>query len=327
MKAAFTICSNNYLAQAKVLTDSISNFSSDYDVYIILCDKKSNLIDYSYLNCKIIEVENINIENFNWMIKRYNIVELNTAIKPFVLKHFLDMDYETVYYFDPDIKLYNSLDIIDRELGHNNFLLTPHSFSPLELDGNNPDDTTFLNYGIYNLGFCGARKSLETYNILKWWSSILKQNCFIIPMLGLFVDQLPMNLAPLYFKNVKIALNKGLNVSWWNLHERSLLIKDGKFVLNNGDDLCFFHFSNYKLSSPNEISIPQRYSRGKLIPNSPIDSLYKDYQNSLSEACKYFGNNIECFYGNTTFTDKIRFKIKGKLTHYLYSLANILKRI
>jgi hypothetical protein len=38
-KFAFTICSINYLAQAKVLADSLKKTNPDYEFVIGLCDK------------------------------------------------------------------------------------------------------------------------------------------------------------------------------------------------------------------------------------------------------------------------------------------------
>ena len=85
MNTIFTICSNNYLAQAKTLGDSVLKYHPNHNFTIVLCDKLSQEIDYSaFTNFNIIEAHNIGIDNFEYMTKNYNIVELNTAIKPFV---------------------------------------------------------------------------------------------------------------------------------------------------------------------------------------------------------------------------------------------------
>ena len=46
-KSVFTICSNNYLAQAKTLADSFLEFNKGYKFYIFLCDTMRSDIDYS----------------------------------------------------------------------------------------------------------------------------------------------------------------------------------------------------------------------------------------------------------------------------------------
>lgn len=323
-KIAFTICSNNYLGQAKILTDSLAQYSPDYLIYIILCDKKHHTINYSLFHAEIVEVERLDIKNFTWMTKNYNIVELNTAIKPFAFQYFLKQDVNLVCYFDPDICIYHSLNIIEKELVNFNILLTPHSFAPLAIDGHVPNDTTFLNYGIYNLGFCALKNNCETDKMLTWWCNILEKNCYNLPAKGLFVDQLPINLVPLYFDGVKVSKNKGLNVSWWNLHERKVVTKiDGSYLMDNGDKLCFFHFSNYKLSNPNEISIPQRYSRSILSEDCFLSNLYKDYYNKMINTIQILQSNRPCFYGQRSLKDKLKFKIKRKLAYYTQKLADI----
>ena len=82
------ICSNNYLSQAKVLSDSVYQYDKDnYIFYIVLCDKMSEKVDYSIFHANFIEADKLGIENFKWMTSYYDIVELNTAIKPFAFKY------------------------------------------------------------------------------------------------------------------------------------------------------------------------------------------------------------------------------------------------
>ena len=87
MKIAFTICSNNYLAQAKILGDSLLDKNPDYKFVIGLCDEPSESIDYAFFeNIEIIPVAKINIYCFAEIVKKYQIVELNTSIKPSFFK-------------------------------------------------------------------------------------------------------------------------------------------------------------------------------------------------------------------------------------------------
>ncbi|MFR9166884.1 MAG: hypothetical protein ACLVKO_11960 [Dysgonomonas sp.] len=165
MKIAFTICSNNYLSQAKTLADSFFKYNDEYKFIIGLCDKKNELIDYSIFSpCEIVEVEELCIENFEWMVYNYNIIELNTATKPYYFQYFLktyqDIDY--IFYLDPDIQVFNSFSILEKELENKDILLTPHITTPLPNDKKVPNENLFLNYGIFNLGFLGLRKSTES---------------------------------------------------------------------------------------------------------------------------------------------------------------------
>ena len=151
---AFTICSNNYLAQAKVLSDSVfKNSKESYDFYIILCDDISDVVNYDNFHATFVKAEDLNIENFNWMIRNYNIIELNTAIKPFAFRYLISSynpDY--IHYLDPDTCTYTSLTTIEEELEPDKcILLSPHSLSPIPQNLEFPTDTTFLTFGVYNL--------------------------------------------------------------------------------------------------------------------------------------------------------------------------------
>lgn len=306
-KIAFTICSNNYLSQVKVLSDSILYYNKDeYDFYVVLCDKYDESIDYSMIHANFILVEELGIENFKWMINHYNIVELNTAVKPFAFYKFFKDGADLVYYFDPDIKCFCKFDVIENELNDYEILLTPHSLKPLYIDGKIPNDSTFLNYGIYNLGFCGLKKGINSNEMLDWWMRILCNNCHNLTTIGLFVDQLPMNLVPLYFDNVKVTKHKGMNVSWWNLHDRNLLFKNSKYIMDNNDPLVFFHFSNYKISRPDEVTIEKRYNREDPMKSLTIKKLYEEYNIGIQHANKYYKSNVRCFYSESSWIDKLK---------------------
>ena len=107
MKAAFTLCSNNYLGAAKVLVESFKQFHPDFDVYIGLVDRRSAQVDYSSFSCPILSAEDIPIPDINELSKKFNIVELNTALKPFFFKHsFFTMQASQAIYLDPDIQCF-----------------------------------------------------------------------------------------------------------------------------------------------------------------------------------------------------------------------------
>lgn len=153
----FTICSNNYLAQAIVLGNSVKENNPNDNFSIFLCDKKSSKINYEELPHEVIELEIVE-PNIVELAKKYNIIELNTAVKPTVFKYLFKNGVEKAIYLDPDIFVFQPLDILNDELENYSILLTPHIFKPIPLDGKTPSESTFLNYGIYNLGFLALKK-------------------------------------------------------------------------------------------------------------------------------------------------------------------------
>lgn len=300
MKIAFTICSNNYLAQAKTLGDSIIATSPDYKFYIGLVDKLNEGIDYDKeIEHNIILVENIGIPDFDELWKKFSIIELNTCVKPFFLEYFISNfgNIEYIYYLDPDTFVYNNLRLIEEEFGpHNKILLTPHILTPIKLDGKTPDEPIFLNHGLYNLGFLGLKDPKSLLSIIDWWKERTREYGYDRTSEGLFVDQLWFNLVPLYYQRVKHSFNLGLNMGPWNLHERYILNNNNILKVNNRDILVFFHFSNFSFDHPEELA--PLYNRYSLEERNDLKPIYSAYYKRLID------NNIEklslitCYYMN-----------------------------
>jgi lipopolysaccharide biosynthesis glycosyltransferase len=206
MNIAFTICSNNYLAQAKTLGDSFLNYNKDIQFFIFLCDEKLPNFDYEDFNeFKLVTYKELNIESIHSLLEKYNIVELNTAIKATCFKYIQEhiVQVEKIIYLDPDIEVYNSLHILFDELDLNDIVLTPHLLKPLHLDSLSPSESLFLNHGIYNLGFIGLNiKKTNSLSFLNWWEERLFKYCYNDLCNGLFVDQLWINHVPIFFENV-----------------------------------------------------------------------------------------------------------------------------
>ena len=101
--AYFTICSANYLPTAKILVDTLESNTKE-DTYIIICDKKQIEIEDFFADnqIKVLFVEDLNIRNFDAFILRYSILEINTAIKPYVFDYLFGAGYEKIFYFDPE---------------------------------------------------------------------------------------------------------------------------------------------------------------------------------------------------------------------------------
>lgn len=299
MKIAFTICSNNYLAQAKTLGDTLMRHNPDYLFIIGLCDKKTKKIDYSFFDpYQIIEAENIAIEGFDDMVSRYSVVELNTSVKPFFF-HYLFKKYkdaEMILYFDPDIAVFRELKPIEDEFEGSSIFLTPHIYTPIDFDGKTPTENNFTSHGIYNLGFLGLKRSDDSFKFLSWWKDRLFANCYEKTDEGMFVDQLLINFVPIFFNNVCISKNWGLNVAPWNLHERRLTINKGEYFINGKDPLIFYHFSNYNPLTPSVLAT--NYNRVALTDNTVLKKLYDEYGSNLLKNNFTIYKAIACYYNS-----------------------------
>jgi hypothetical protein len=283
MNIAFTICSNNYLAHAKTLGDSFLEFHPDVKFIIGLVDTFNPEFDYSFFSpFDIIPVEDIAVPNFEELHNKYNITELNTAVKPSYL-HYIFKEYnaQKVLYIDPDILVTSRFDEVFDALDLNNIVITPHMCSPVD-DEFGPNDYDVLGGGVYNLGFIGLSDYERVKTFINWWHDRVVKYGYGNPRKGMFFDQLWIHYVPCFFDNYYILKHLGYNMANWNLHEREISAQDnGNFIINKHDTLRFFHFSSYKIDKPDVICRYQtRYdfnSRPDLLP------LFNKYATKLKD--------------------------------------------
>jgi len=308
MKIAFTICSLNYFAQALSLGESLRKTNPQYKFVIGLVDKLDEFYESGdeelislVQKCDIVEIDKLDIPDFESFYVRYNITELNTAVKPYFFDYFFrnTKDLEFVVYFDPDILVYSRLEDLDKHLIAYNFVITPHILSPLDDDGCALDEQQINNTGIYNLGFIAVRYSDESQRFINWWKERLYKYCYVNFHKGLFVDQIWINFLPIFFSKTLIERDLGYNVAYWNLHERTVGFHHGAYAINGETALKFYHFSGFLLSEPDEISKYQnRYSFERKMDVKP---LFDDYIRLLNKYLHSRFENIQCFYVRKRF--------------------------
>jgi hypothetical protein len=280
-RMAFTLCSNNYLAHAKTLGDSLRETNPDMQFIIGLTDKLSPEIDYSFFApFEILPYDRLNVPFFDDMVVKYNIIEFNTAVKPFYFEYlFKGNEDAIIYYLDPDLFAYGSFGEMHALLDEHNFLLTPHITKP-ELEVTR-FETLILKVGIYNLGFIGMRYNDNTALFLKWWQSRLKDYCYIDYTQGLFVDQVWVNFIHLLFEKPFMLRSPGYNMAYWNFYDRKLIRENERYYVNtNAYPLIFFHFSGFHPGTP------ERYTRdrqGQFTADTRPDAatLFRDYAGRL----------------------------------------------
>jgi hypothetical protein len=236
------------------------------------------------------------LAGFDEMTLRYDIIELCTAVKAaaFVRLFAFRPELEQIHYLDPDTLLCAPPHPLTGALESASILLTPHHLTPLPIDGRFPDETLALNHGIYNLGYLGLRRSPDADALLAWWSARLLNHCRIDLGNGLFVDQLWMNYAPLYFPNVAVLRHPGVNTAYWNLHEREIL--PGGKIRHAGreHDLILYHFSGFSPSRRDRLTRAELRQNLESLP--ALAELARTYAVALVDAGHESARKVECVY-------------------------------
>ncbi|MDP1932220.1 MAG: glycosyltransferase family 4 protein [Gammaproteobacteria bacterium] len=265
----FTIVSKNYMHYAINLMASVATFMPEARRVVALCDRPDGL-DLQSLPFEVISLEDVNIPHLDKLLVQYSILELNTAIKPFLFSHiFRTAEHAKVIYFDPDIQLFSTgqplLDTLDRA----EIVLTPHLTDFLN-DDKQPSEVAILQSGTYNLGFLALSRSDAAMKLLNWWQEKLLRHCIVDIPNGLFTDQKWMDLVPGVFPQSEIVRNAGWNVAYWNLkhrHIEEVTSEDGSpQFLANGVPLFFFHFSGLELGSQRISKHQDRFNLADLTP-------------------------------------------------------------
>lgn len=304
VRAACTIVSMNYLAYARTLCDSFLRFHPGGQFFVLLVDRIPSSFDPLSERFEIIPVEDLEIADFPSLAFKYDILELNTNVKPTFLKKLLARNIDQLVYLDPDICIYHSLDAIFDELNQHSIVLTPHVLSPCPDEGET--ELVFLSSGVFNLGFVAIKKCTETDGFLSWWEQRCLKLAFNEQRSGLFVDQKWINLVPCYFDRFGILKNPGCNMAYWNLHERKLSQDGGPWMVNESVPLLFYHFSGISIDGGDQIS--KFTDHFNLATRPDLRVLFEDYRGRLIEhgiRDAYKGKYAFGFFDNGKYVNRL----------------------
>lgn len=244
----FTSAALNYIPKVRLLFRSLRDLHPELELHLALSDALPEDIDLSNEPFdEIHPLSTLDIPDVRGWAFCHNIVELSTAIKPFVLQKLLEReDVGRVLYFDPDMVLFSRVDDLLDALEHASVILTPHQVEPeTHLRAVIDNEICSLKHGVYNLGFVGVSATDEGMRFAEWWKQRVYHFCRADIPHGLFTDQRWIDLVPAFFSNVAIVRSSRHNVAPWNLTTREITgsFKDGFKV--NGEPLGFYHFTGF----------------------------------------------------------------------------------
>jgi hypothetical protein len=300
MMGACTIVSPNYLPFARTLARSYLRHHPGHAFFVLVVadvHAKELFCDEPF---KTVLMDELPLASVNCLAMRYDILELNTNVKPTFMKYLLaKFELEALIYLDPDIYVYSPLIPIMGMLPAFNVVLTPHLTSPLPDDGRSPCERDLLYNGTYNLGFIAVTSSHESIRMLDWWESRCLHEAFSEGRSGLFVDQKWINLVPGIFEGVAICRDLGCNVAYWNLNERILSGSGDDYLVSGTAPLRFFHFSGTDLDDPTMLS--KNTDRFSLENRPDLVSLFSEYKTEVVQSRVAAKDSLP--YGFDVFSD------------------------
>ncbi len=276
----FTSAALNYLPKVRRLLQSIHDFHPEARVTLALADILPEGESIPVKFDQVISVTDLDLPDWPAWTFGHTLVELATAIKPFVLERLLEEPDAKVIYLDPDIVLFDRLDDVLAELDHASIALTPHLVEPevgeqAILD----NEMAALKHGVYNLGFVAVRACETGRAFARWWRQRCEKWCIDDIANGLFTDQRWIDLVPALFPEVTILRSQRLNVAPWNIAHRPISGHDGHYFVG-GEKLGFYHFTGF--DSGAHAIMADRYG----CQSEAVQSLIRDYRAFLEEAAR-----------------------------------------
>jgi hypothetical protein len=299
-KAIFTVCSRNYLGQAATLMTSVREHAPDAARFIVVVDRRVEAADIDPSLATIIWIDELGIQDLEYRAFVFDVLELNTNVKPSALKYLL-LSFDQCLYLDPDIVLYAPLRAVWDGLQAANVVVTPHLLDPQSTLTFKAQQDLLRNGG-FNLGFIGVTRSAETLRFLDWWEICCLEWGFHAPSEGFFVDQKFMDHGPVLFEGFKVLRQKGLNVAYWNLHERPVQLRNGIWMVGD-EPLVFMHYSGFIFEPKGEeVDLISKYPAVTNLAIRPeLRALFDDYRHRL--ASNGYPDLIRIDYSFSVFDD------------------------
>lgn len=292
----FTIVAKNYIGLAQILEESLKEKSPDTDFFIIVADDFLDDFDIEKLPSNILIARkelNITVQQWADMSFKYDLTEFCTSIKPASFSYFIEKTkYEKIIYLDPDIYIYSSLDPIYEMLEDHSIVLTPHITTIQDTFQGDRSESGLMSTGVFNLGFCGIKRSLAAKKMISWWHERLLDKCYIDSHDSYFTDQKWMDFLPCYFNSNELYVSRhlGMNIAPWNFFEREIYTEKESLKVRNREvnsvkvdyPVIFVHYSGYNYSEmkkgnvvQNNISNIKDYEDIKLLTDVYAKAIYK----------------------------------------------------
>ncbi|GJD37373.1 hypothetical protein [Methylobacterium aerolatum] len=245
----YTSITYSYLSRALVLHETVRKYHPEWTSWLIVSDRPpSDAIGVEKFGYDhVLYIDDFSDQFSKSFIFMHNIVEMCTAVKGEALRKIMASGADAVLYIDPDIALFNPMNVVIKELQDKSIVLTPHitdpQFGNMAISDN---ELGSLKHGIFNLGFIGVKNDHEGRRFANWWADRLSIACYEETWSGVYTDQKWCDLVPCFFESVGIVRHNGCNVASWNLSNRHVHFNSEGQLRVSDDELIFYHFTKIK---------------------------------------------------------------------------------
>jgi len=247
-KIVFTIITKNYLWAARALVHQLELHGDDSKLFVCVVDLDDNTDDVTCGSATVISgAKLVDKEKFNYLSFIYSPFELCCVLRPFAHKYFFsEENADRILFLDSDIYVTSDVWLPFEGFIDQQIILSSHMFTPSSLEDSDMLEGNLLKHGVYNGGVLQLNAGENTEKFLDWFENRLfsRGDSFDSS------DQIWLNLVPVLFEGVTFLTNPGVNVGWWNLHERFISKADDGSFWVNGNPLHSLHLSHWSPKKP-----------------------------------------------------------------------------
>lgn len=306
-----TIITNKYLPLARVLHHSLSSHSAGVSLHVLLVDSDTTAIN---ANFKIISKTELAASSFFRDIeKKYahtNPDIFRWALKPVLIGHLLQQEFEKVIFLDPDLYFTSNFNLILKLLDDYSILLTPH-WADLDIINSEDSVLSVMRNGLFNAGFVAAsQKGLPAIN---WWAGMCHYKMERRQDLGIYDDQKYLDILPVQFDDVHILKHQGYNLASWNIKTCKREMVNGRLLINKQFEPVFIHFT--------KDTIVNILNRNDNLLRPYLDEYIQLLAENGFDLLKNLENLYPADYDSSLYKLKHKLRLRTRLKRLLFKLA------
>ena len=119
------------IAYARVLAASVRVYAAEAEFRVLVVDQPTpEIVEAVRLSgLHVTFAQDLDLVDFHELAYKFDLVELNTALKPTFLKAMLREGFDAAVYLDPDIELFAAPSPVYDALGEAAIVFTPHALA------------------------------------------------------------------------------------------------------------------------------------------------------------------------------------------------------